>query len=414
VALDPADFAKRDWVPKSGWPISRAGIQPFYDRACDLLRIPRFDLAHPTLHDAARPALDLDGGRTFFSAPRHFTHLSGAVDRPAWDRFRQDFAPAANVAVHLNANVTELKLTPGGDRIERLDVACLNGRRHTARAKVYVLATGGIENARLLLASNSVEKAGVGNRHDLVGRYFQGHQTFGAYSGDRRSHVAMTGRPQSMALYTDSNTWGASHCVLAPTHDGQRRLRIGNCTATLSKTDAKPGADTQALRALAAQVDGGAAPATETLLDYFFMSEHRPNPDSRVTLGAETDALGMPRVKLAWTNSKADWDSLEAGVGALAAELGAAGQARLAWPVARARLLAIASPSRHHMGTTRMHADPREGVVDAQGRVHGTPNLYVAGSSVFPTSGIGNPSLTLLALALRLSDHLKLELGAAR
>ena len=142
------------------------------------------------------------------------------------------------------------------------------------------------------------------------------------------------------------------------------------------------------------------------------MSEHRPNPDSRVTLGDRTDALGMPRIRLEWTYSKADWDGLEAGIAALAGELGAAGVARLCWPLARSELLKAASPSRHHMGTTRMHADPREGVVDPQGRVHGTPNLYVAGSSVFPTSGIANPTLTLLALAFRLSDHLKQEMGA--
>jgi choline dehydrogenase-like flavoprotein len=145
------------------------------------------------------------------------------------------------------------------------------------------------------------------------------------------------------------------------------------------------------------------------------MSEHFPNPDSRVTLDPSArDPLGMPRIHLEWRYAKADWDSLERSAAGFGDALGASGQGRVCWPIKRGQLLEISSASRHHMGTTRMNADPAKGVVDADLRVHETANLYVAGSSVFPTSGIANPTLTILALVMRLADHLKRDMGVRR
>jgi choline dehydrogenase-like flavoprotein len=410
VALDPADFARRDWVKGSGWPLSRAQLQPFYDRACDLLEIPHFAPGETALADPVRPELKLDNGRRWFSAPRHYSKYSGASDAKAYDRWRTGPMAAANVTCWLNANVTEIRLASDGRAIERLDIACLNGLRHTARGRAYVLATGGIENARLLLASNSVEKAGVGNRADLVGRYFQGHVTYGVGVAPNAS-VFFSGPAQDLRLYADGSR-GKSHCVLAPRLAEQRRLRVGNSTVTLTPM-APPAQDGEfsALQTLANGIDAGAGePRGEQSSGCFFMNEHLPNPDSRVTLGATSDALGMPRVRLEWRYQAQDWRNLEATVAAFAAEMGGSGLGRLCFPAERPRFLAIASPSRHHMGTTRTSADPGEGVVDTDGRVHGVVNLYVAGSSIFPTSGIGNPTLTLLAYAMRLSDHLKSDL----
>jgi len=420
VALDPADFARRDWVPDSGWPLSRQALQPYYDRACDLLEIPHFPPGETALREAGKPELKIDGARRFFSAPRRFTKFSGGVDKAAYDQWR--FAPgtAANVTVYLNANVTELKLKPDRRALERLDLACLDGKRMTASGRAYVLATGGIENARLLLASNSVAAEGVGNGADLVGRHFQGHVTY--WVDDRQrglaSGVYLSGTDHDMALYTAGSKGGA-HCVFAPTLAGQKARRAGNATITL--TPSRPAGATadlelKALQQLAANLDRGAAPAgADRQLSCFFMTEHMPNPQSRVSLGDTSDALGMPRVKLEWAWSEADWKSLESSVAAFGQALGEAGLGRVVFPAERSSFLAMAaaSPSRHHMGTTRMHRDPAKGVVDADSRVHGVSNLYVAGSSVFPTSGIGNPTLTLLAMTLRLSDHLKTRIRSA-
>jgi choline dehydrogenase-like flavoprotein len=150
---------------------------------------------------------------------------------------------------------------------------------------------------------------------------------------------------------------------------------------------------------------------------YFAMlytrTEQTPNPQSRVTLSDELDALGKPRVRLNWQLNDLDTEKIRESVRFLSRELGRNSVGRVSlrvtdqnpWPL---------RPADHSMGTTRMHADPKKGVVDPQCRVHGIANLYMAGSSVFPTCGFSNPTLTLVALALRLSDHLSDALQTAR
>jgi choline dehydrogenase-like flavoprotein len=410
--LDPADFAQRDWAPHSGWPVSREQLQPFYDRACDLLEIPRFGPETPVLHDPARKPLDLDPADGFFPAPRYFSRLSGGADKKAFDAFRTDFAGAPNITVYLYANVTKIRRNAKGDEVEGLDVGCLDGKRHTAKAKTYVLATGGIENVRLLLASG-----GIGNQNDLVGRFFQGHVVY-SMDGDAETEGSAVNiaRAEPMTLYAPPG--GVAYCVIGSGLSGQTRMKTGNFTLTLNKSG-PPGAgtptqaETKVIRQTAARVDGGGGDGQ--LLGCFAMTEHFPNPDSRVTLDTQhLDPLGMPRIRLEWTYSAKDWDSFERSTAGLGDALGASGQGRLCWPIQRPNYLKISSASRHHMGTTRMNADPKKGVVDPEGRVHGINNLHVAGSSVFPTSGIANPTLTILALVMRLADHLKLQMGARR
>jgi choline dehydrogenase-like flavoprotein len=404
--LDPADFAKRSWIPHSGWPVTRAQMQPYYDRACDVLQIPRFPLDPPRPAEPERQPLALDPTDGFFPAPRVFSKISGGTDKAAFDAFRTQFADAPNITVYLHANVTRIRRE--GDQITGLDVACLVGKRHTAKAKRYVLAVGGIENARLLLASDD-----LGNSHDLVGRFFQGHVTY-SNDGDAETEgsVMAIARAAPMELYAPAKRM-AAHCVIGSNLSAQKRMKTGNFTATLFRADAtgpdKPvGADTQTLRRASARVTKGQDEAQ--LFGYFAMAEHFPNPNSRVTLDPEhKDPLGMPRVRLAWTYGAQDYPDLERSVAGLADALGGSGEGRMCWSIEPGKLLGLSSASRHHMGTTRMHADPREGVVDPDLRLHDAKNLYVAGSSVFPTSGIANPTLTILALVMRLADHLKSE-----
>jgi choline dehydrogenase-like flavoprotein len=216
-----------------------------------------------------------------------------------------------------------------------------------------------------------------------------------------------------MPLYTD-NRRDRFHCVLAATLEGQRRLNIGNFTATMAGPAPPPPGVSSAVLALAGALDPARVPSPPAqALPTFFMSEHLPNLGSRITLDpSKVDALGMPRVKLDWAYSRRDLDNLERAIAGLAAALGATNLGRVCWPVPRTKLLEILSPSRHHIGTTRMSPDRDGGVVDTNCRLHGCDNLYVAGTSTFPTSGIANPTLTLIALTMRLSDHLKRQLGA--
>jgi choline dehydrogenase-like flavoprotein len=137
--------------------------------------------------------------------------------------------------------------------------------------------------------------------------------------------------------------------------------------------------------------------------------EQAPNPDSRVLLAEARDAFGVPLASLHWQLTELDRHTIKVALGAIAQEFGASNLARIQiphdftvepWP-------SYMVGSWHHCGTTRMHRDPKQGVVDADCKVHGMDNLYVAGSSVFPTGGNGNPTLTIIALALRLAEHVR-------
>ncbi|MCZ6711877.1 MAG: GMC family oxidoreductase, partial [Gammaproteobacteria bacterium] len=179
-----------------------------------------------------------------------------------------------------------------------------------------------------------------------------------------------------------------------------------------------------AQRALRMPVEWARSKLGYTGVYFMIRGEQAPNPDSRIVLSRQRDALGMPRANLHWQLSAIDKHTVRTMVRMLDEELTRLGIGGLrasdwlsesgdAWPV---------DPTvgnhpiggYHHMGATRMSADPRTGVVDSDCRVHGYANLYIAGSSVFATAGWANPTLTILALVRRLGDHLHEALGRGR
>ncbi|MGH8496970.1 MAG: GMC oxidoreductase [Gammaproteobacteria bacterium] len=417
VPLDPADFSPRDWVADSGWPMTRENLQPYYDRACELLEISTFPV-DPAMHwTADRPAMHLGDAR-LQSLPRRFTRLTGAIKGNRYGAFKDHAAKSLRTRVYLHANVRDIRLRESGDAVEALDVRTLDGRAHTARARYYVLAAGGIENARLLLASNDVVPAGIGNGNDLVGRFFQGHVTLGLYDGaaGRNSSICFSRLDQVPALYVDGDREKVQ-AVLGPTWKAQQQHRLRNCTLTPFETWYPAQSSSAAILGMARLIDGrlerlDADAVAGNHGQFFFMIEQMPNDASRVTLMDERDSLGMPRVRLDWTYDEQDFAELDRAVDFFRRELGRTAQGRVEWPVIRDELIQTMSMSRHHIGTTRMHASPRRGVVNPDCCLHEVRNLYVAGSSVFPTGGIANPTLTLTALALRLSDHLQSTLGS--
>jgi choline dehydrogenase-like flavoprotein len=190
--------------------------------------------------------------------------------------------------------------------------------------------------------------------------------------------------------------------ILGLTPELRKRERLTNYCAVLVATGDGP---VQRVRNAIARVRG-----STVLCRYHVKNvmEQAPNRDSRVTLGTTHDILGCRRVVLDWRLSDIDKRTAHRAHAILAEELSRSGVGEMKslmgsesdpWPT---RLRG----ARHHMGTTRMHADSRRGVVDANCRVHGIDNLFVAGSSVFPTSGAANPTLTIVALAIRLAEHL--------
>jgi choline dehydrogenase-like flavoprotein len=436
--LDPLDFEARPWVPYSGWPISRASLDPYYARAHELCQLGPYDYAPEFWFLPGESALSFDPARVRtglwqFSPPTRFGEV-----------YREPFAKAAEVRVLLNANLVDIETGEDGAEVKALRIATLAGKRFSVRARAYVLACGGLENARLLLAANRQVNVGLGNQHGNVGRYFMEHPHL---PGSR----LLASAPSAIEFYSyeyrrprRGGTLVMGYLNLAP--ELQTSAGLLNCDCNfLNDNVGRSGyaalrrvwkAAEQARMPDHLLADLGAAlenfdDTFAGLLGRLGLREYRPdhasfvmwstleqapNPDSRVSLGEQTDALGLPEIRLDWRLSELDKRSLQEVQRTIAEEFGRSGLGRLqidAWVDAD---LSTWSPrvtgGNHHMGTTRMTDDPRAGVVDRDCRVHGMANLFVAGSSVFPTSGSANPTLTIVALALRMADHLQEQVMA--
>jgi choline dehydrogenase-like flavoprotein len=384
-------------------------------------------------------------------------------------RFGQEFATfkARNVRVLLNATVTQIGLTADGGRLDKLDISTLGGVRSSVRAKVAVIAASGIENPRLLLASNSVQGRGVGNAHDQVGRFLMDHpgaqvgrfhheaiapivHRFGFYGiRDRgRAHLFMHGltispviqereRLVNCAIYfmperSSNDPWDALKRLLRSRSDhpfrdalslvsGGGLLAKGACMKILGSSRTPRAlkeliVDT-AIRCnpnfVAADFQSGGLPHKLTGVSMEAIVEQRPNPNSRVTLSDKVDQLGVPLAKVDWCIDDDDRFAI-VRIAQLAQDI--LPRAGLPEPVlepwvAENRLeQSIVIDMAHTLGTTRMSDDPKTSVVDRYCKVHGVHGLYIAGGSVFPTSGHANPTLMILSLAIRLADTIKSRL----
>jgi len=434
VPLETIDFERRSAVPDSGWPFGADELRPWYERAGELLGlVPPENLRDEPEQDiaAADPAL----ARTLIRFARP-TDLGAHLEAT--------FAASRDVDVLLDANV--LEIVAGGMDRQVTHVACrgASGRRFTCRATRFVLACGGIENARLLLASRSRTPAGLGNERDVVGRYFHDHpylvggywrpsatattrglhviDDFERIARERCAHSALTLVPEirrreglaaCVGYFVHRDAW-----QLAPDYHAPGGRAVVHA-AELLRGERVPDRDiVTSLRALA----GNPGPAVRTIgralaarghseprLALRMVLESAPHRDSRVTLGGATDTFGMPRAVVDWRIGNDDWRGAARLRTTLARAIRTNGLGELVedhatddagWPISL-------SGGKHHMGTTRMHENPALGVVDANACVHSLENLFVAGSSVFPTGGWANPTLTIVALAIRLADHLR-------
>ena len=435
--LDAADFTARSWVPHSGWPIKRADLDSFYERAQGICDLGQFRYGEEVLADLHVPDMELDREKLDpqcwqLSAPTRFAGKYGAVLRVA-----------KNIEVVVHATATNVALTPDGTQVEHIDLSTPEGTRHRAHARYYVLAAGGIENPRLLLLSNSVQKAGVGNQNDLVGRFFMEHLRVDAT-------LVMEGDPYRVSrIFAHHAEAFGNYMVGARLCDRFQAANqvLNGSVVTYREGDIDPDSGTGSLkRVVDAFAQGhwpkdaghelfnvvedfsdvalnvrrrfltpGKEPYTRALRQIMLEGEQSPDPSSRIRLSDATDALGMRRVVADWRLNELDRHSTQQLVLTVATEMARLYKARMSIPFwlsdSQTDWTRYLRDVAHHMGTTRMADSEQKGVVDADCRVFGVPNLYVAGSSVFPTGGQANPTLTIVALALRLADHLKSKLA---
>ncbi len=460
IPFDPIDFEKRDWVAGSGWPFERRELAGYYEKALDACEAGRPEFfpqgALPGSQEELAPGLDSDLVRTTierFSKPTNF-----------WRRYGEDLTRMPNVRIVKDAPAIRIQLTSDGNAVDAIEVAGPDGGRLAIRGRSYVLALGGLETTRLMLASDDVRPDGIGNESGQLGRNYMSHlcATVGTISfagpPDRiaydyaqdadgiyvrrrlwltekaqrdfsllnttfRTHLPEPGDPshgdailsamflvKDMVLYEYSRKF-----VENPVSWGGRLRHVGNIARQPFRL-ATFGTDwlrrrTFADRKLPSVVLG----SRENRYELEFHAEQAPNPDSRLTLSSERDAFDMPRLRIDWRVTGLDLASLERSYDLLARQLAQSGAGRLDFDreklALKARRHGIVGG--HHIGTTRMSTDPKQGVVDPDCRVHGVANLYVASASVFPTSGQANPTLTLLALAFRLAERLGRD-GQAR
>ena len=442
LPLDEIDFEQRDWLPYSGWPFTKAHLDPFYERAHKVCQIGPYAYNVEAWEDKGAVRLP-------FRSDRVTTSISQYAPRyPFTQEYREEIKQTPNITTVLYATVIEIVTDQTTQTVTHLCIASSKNRQFWLKAKIFILATGGLENARLLLASNGQQPTGLGNQHDLVGRFFM----------DRPILSCML-IPYSKKLFEQTNlydiyrTKGVS--VMARVHLTQELMRrehlLNNGAQLFPRPLEHQRQATLAIRSLISSITHGkpfqnwfkhlsvALRGSDYILaagwwtairklprlqrgnwsylpyekrrfsqiEIFYQIEQTPDPTNRVMLSSQRDRLGQNQVEIHWRLNPIDIQNAIRVQEIWAQEFDKAGLGQLQFAQKREDWKFEKLAMHHHMGTTRMHKDPKQGVVDANCKVHGISNLFVAGSSVFPTSGYANPTLTIIALSVRLADHVK-------
>jgi choline dehydrogenase-like flavoprotein len=429
LPLMPLDFETRKWVPLSGWPISFAEMQPFYQRANRFLLVDgmNFDTDLFSLLRTRPPAFD---------ASQLWYHFSKWSPQPSVrERYLPALRQAPNCTLLLHANVTEIVLDAASRQVTRVDVRSLLGPSATIRAKALVLGVGGIETARLLLANRKQRPSGLGNDHDLVGRFFQDHPS--AFVGCLKTPSPAAAQELLNVFHkhglkysvrcTATPQWQREHQTLNVSmgttfvQDDPTLQHVKEIYASLRQRRLGPDLAGKLLRIVrhpAAAISPAYhflmrgrsfAPGARMLIG--ITSEQQPNPESRILLSDKLDALGVPRANVRWKLTDLTLHTIRKFAATLGEQFMQAGIGEIElepWLLEDSREWTChINDQNHHIGTSRMNDSPRAGVVDRNCQVHGVPNLFIAGSAVFPTSGHSNPTLTIIALCMRLADRLK-------
>jgi choline dehydrogenase-like flavoprotein len=423
--LEPLDFEPRPGRPLSGWPLRYHDLEPYYRRAQVVASLGPFayDVDMWEREGARRLPLG-DSVETIVlqRGPTNFAHHVGTL------------AAARNISLVHHATLTRLLTAAGGGRILEAITCPRSGSSVSVGARLFVLAAGGIENARILLLTDEARPDGLGNGNGIVGRYFMERLS-------ARGGVLIPSDPgltRQTTLYSNHLVDGTRvHGALTLPADTIRQEDLTNAILWLRAT---PKAFTSegvrsaltlvrgfrrrprirgmpgGMRNVLADLDQVAsttwgylrsAHKPPEVFQVAFQAEATPVADSRVTLSPTRDRYGLPRARLDWRIAEDDFRSIRRTIDLIDARLQERDIGRIIRKFGDERPPALIDGNFHHLGTTRMATDARCGVVDENCRVHEAENVYVAGSSVFPSAGFANPTLTIVALAIRLADHLK-------
>lgn len=460
--LDETDLVPRPWLRHSGWPISGSELFPYYEQAAERYRFPATSLFGPAGLGALRgpgvfaPEWQSLEEKTFLacSDPQDFSQEV----REIYERGDVDLYLDATV-LHLEGQTTEA----GGQRVSAANLRSRDGAEHRLRARVFVLGTGGIENARLLLNSRDLCAAGLGNERDQVGRYLMNHPKnyhgivhltdpvedvpyfFGSLHKGYAGYAGLRLQPHIQAerellnsyvrlepLFPWSDSEGIEALVLLVKRSTFffKRWKKQREDQVVSLLDYSETGDDSELQNERKGVLGwiglgftilfdapkvarylfhrlsGARPQIRRVRLRNFM-EMEPSPENRVTLSETRGPYGQPLPAVHHECTENDRRSMLALHEHLVEEFPRVGIGRLETTLAEEQPWPICQDASHHMGTTRMGTDPATSVVRPDLRLHEVENVYLAGASVFPTSGSANPTYTIVALSIRLAEHLR-------
>lgn len=467
VPLDPVDFAKRPHVAGPGWPIAHEGISARYGRACEYLLAGAAQFSLPAglpRHAEAIVPGFRDGDVLASNLERW------CLPTDLGREYRRTLQDHRSIRVYLGLTCTELVLAPGRDCVGHAVVRNLQGGQATVRARRFVVATGGIEAVRLLLSSGPASAGGLGNRSGWLGTGYMGHisgkvadvhfntdpgRTISGFERDAegvycRRRFTIAGNIQvqeglqNCALWLDNPPPAdASHCngVLSAAYLALSTPLFANALAPAAIRSAMidhPHRSSRVQHMVNVLAD---LPATASFVPAFlwrrytgrrrmpgfflhnranryalhYLAEQARNTASRITLGVQRDAIGMRRARVDLRYCAADYRSVRRSHEILDRYLRQVGVGLLQYRTLEVEesIAAQARDGFHQIGGTAMSARPEDGVVDMDCRVHGLANLYIASSSAFPTSGQANPTLTIVALAIRLAEHLHRQLAVA-
>jgi choline dehydrogenase-like flavoprotein len=440
--FDSIDYETREWVPYSGWPFQASEMEVFLKRATPYLGI--------------GVGSGFSDGRfwSLFKRPSFSPELDEALLVPFFWQFSKDSTNrfdymrfgrslqrhSGDIRIILNATVTAINTNSAGSAVQSIDVRDRGGKLRTLLAPRVILCAGGIENARLLLASRGVVPSGLGNQNDLVGRFLMDHprgrlgafdvagseplqRWLGVYnvksgSGNHRFRHGFRLSPDyqkkngllNCAVWlhesvTDDDPWNALSRILR---------RRGSILRDATFVGANLGLIVKGLNQFLVQRNG--LPRKLDRLELQCIVEQRPDPESRITLSDRVDQFGMPLSRINWKVSEQEERTAKAIGRLVKAEFDRLSLNKLyldSWVVDKGIPLNFPDIA-HPTGTTRMSTDPKMGVVDENCEVHGVHGLFIAGSSVFPTSGHANPTHMIVAMAIRLADFFKsrISMGA--
>lgn len=433
--FDEIDLQFRDWVPYSGWPFGIDDLIPYLDRSAKYLGLglgSRFTADRiEALTGHRQPRVEPDPAKLL---PMFWQYSRDPVaDNPIRFGRRLDAQLGPNVTLVTNATVLRINVSQPGAEVESVEFAGTGGRRWSLPASTVVLCAGGIENARLLLASSNVLRQGLGNDKDLVGRFLMDHP---------RGPVASIPLEQARAVLSQFRMLRSRDAGANLFHHGmrlspaiQRAEKLLNCAIWIRDfrrpNDPRellkhfPRGEFNARRGIGAMLANPGLrvydlkehlrshrglPAKLLGITLDAMCEQRPNPDSRLTLSERRDRFGLPLPRIDWRVSDDEARSIRRITELTVEQFARAGlepPALADWVRDGEMFPPTIRDAAHPTGTTRMADDPACGVVDAHCQVHGIPGLFIGGSSVFPTSSHANPTHMIVALAVRLADTLK-------